>query len=184
MQVKDKNGDEKDGYDEGEFSGIIPCDWSTRCDVDIIIDDDLRRCLVEPLLGGVTLTALFDRDDTWYAIVSYSDFISHGLSDLDQETNPQEIGGTPSKIANGAVTIRSFYTPVRANVVCWSACADAQEAYEGKLGRSVMTQAFTKHMQSPREPSLLAVGKAIYDYVERAERLGPQEPQLWVSAVM
>ncbi|KAG8691264.1 cytochrome c oxidase subunit 1 [Ceratobasidium sp. 394] len=163
MQVKDKNGDEKDGYDEG----IIPCDWSTQCNVDIIIDDDLRKFLVEPLPKGANLTALFDCCH------------SGTILDMDQETNPQAIGETLSKVADGAVKIRSFYTAVQANVVCWSACTDAQKAYESRSGRSVMTEAFTKHVQSLKGSSLLAVGKAIYSEVERsAERLGHQDPQV------
>ncbi|KAG9074769.1 Ca(2+)-dependent cysteine protease, partial [Ceratobasidium sp. UAMH 11750] len=151
-RVEDINGDEKDGYDEG----IIPCDWSSG-DADIIIDDDLREYLVDSLPTGAYLTALFDccRSGT--------------ILDMDQETSPQEIGGGSTVIMSGgsgsgaaaccmayanlqtisgldssefetSAVVKSFYTLVQANVICWSACTDAQQAYEDLAGRGVMTK--------------------------------------------
>ncbi|KAG8695201.1 cytochrome c oxidase subunit 1 [Ceratobasidium sp. 394] len=169
-RVEDINGDEKDGYDEG----IIPCDWSSG-DADIIIDDDLREYLVDSLPTGAYLTALFDccRSGT--------------ILDMDQETSPQEIGGGSTVIMSEFETsavVKSFYTLVQANVICWSACTDAQQAYEDLAGRGVMTKAFVKHMRNLKGFNPLVVGEAISREVERAERRGPQDPQLWISAAM
>ncbi|EUC62996.1 ICE-like protease (caspase) p20 domain protein [Rhizoctonia solani AG-3 Rhs1AP] len=58
-QVQDKDGDEEDGYDEA----IQPADWATkyeRGDEGLILDDEFRDFLVDPLPGGSTLTAVVD----------------------------------------------------------------------------------------------------------------------------
>lgn len=51
--VKDKDGDEEDGYDET----ILPLDFKTAGH---IVDDQLHAALVRPLPAGVRLTCLFD----------------------------------------------------------------------------------------------------------------------------
>ncbi|CAE6399128.1 unnamed protein product [Rhizoctonia solani] len=58
-QVQDKDGDEEDGYDEA----IQPVDWATKYqhgDEGLIIDDELRDFLVDPLPSNSTLTAVVD----------------------------------------------------------------------------------------------------------------------------
>ncbi|KAH7333542.1 caspase domain-containing protein [Rhizoctonia solani] len=58
-QVQDKDGDEDDGYDEA----IQPVDWATtyqRGDEGLIIDDEFRDFLVDPLPSNSTLTAVVD----------------------------------------------------------------------------------------------------------------------------
>ncbi|CEL56691.1 Metacaspase-1 OS=Sclerotinia sclerotiorum (strain ATCC 18683 / 1980 / Ss-1) GN=casA PE=3 SV=1 [Rhizoctonia solani AG-1 IB] len=58
-QVQDKDGDEEDGYDEA----IQPVDWATkyqRDDEGLIIDDEFRDLLVDPLPSNCTLTAVVD----------------------------------------------------------------------------------------------------------------------------
>ncbi|CAG8513312.1 6119_t:CDS:2 [Paraglomus occultum] len=52
-QVRDKNGDEEDGYDET----IMPLDFETNGP---IVDDIMHDILVKPLPEGVRLTAIFD----------------------------------------------------------------------------------------------------------------------------
>ncbi|KAG8762349.1 hypothetical protein FRC11_009737 [Ceratobasidium sp. 423] len=78
-QVQDKDGDEEDGYDEGErkhfaptqtssrsrerCAAIQPVDWATKYqygDEGLIIDDEFRDFLVDPLPSNSTLTALVD----------------------------------------------------------------------------------------------------------------------------
>ncbi|CAE6449499.1 unnamed protein product [Rhizoctonia solani] len=64
-QVQDKDGDEEDGYDEA----IQPVDWATqyqRGDEGLIIDDEFRDFLVDPLPSNSTLTAVVDWNDTGY----------------------------------------------------------------------------------------------------------------------
>ncbi|KAG8921749.1 Ca(2+)-dependent cysteine protease, partial [Tulasnella sp. 418] len=51
--VKDKDGDERDGYDEA----IYPADYK---DQGVIIDDHLHSILVKNLPAGCRLTAIFD----------------------------------------------------------------------------------------------------------------------------
>jgi hypothetical protein len=52
-QVKDKNGDETDGMDES----ICPVDFKKA---GVIIDDEIRRDVIDVLPEGVTLYAVFD----------------------------------------------------------------------------------------------------------------------------
>ncbi|KAL6076586.1 Metacaspase-1 [Balamuthia mandrillaris] len=52
-QVKDKDGDEDDGYDET----ILPEDYASAGQ---IVDDDMHDLLVKPLPPGVRLTVIFD----------------------------------------------------------------------------------------------------------------------------
>ena len=52
-QTKDLDGDEPDGYDEV----IYPVDFRQRGH---ITDDEMHRIMVQPLIGGVRLTAIFD----------------------------------------------------------------------------------------------------------------------------
>jgi hypothetical protein len=52
-QTKDLDGDEPDGYDEV----IYPVDFRS---VGHITDDEMHRIMVQPLQGGVRLTAIFD----------------------------------------------------------------------------------------------------------------------------
>jgi len=52
-KVKDKNGDEVDGFDEA----ILPCDYRSKGQ---IIDDNIYIYLVKPLPRGCRLTATFD----------------------------------------------------------------------------------------------------------------------------
>ncbi|KLO12325.1 hypothetical protein SCHPADRAFT_425975 [Schizopora paradoxa] len=53
VQVRDKNGDETDGFDEA----IVPLDFKRE---GVIIDDDMHMIMVRPLPLGCRLTALFD----------------------------------------------------------------------------------------------------------------------------
>ncbi|KAG8791164.1 Ca(2+)-dependent cysteine protease, partial [Ceratobasidium sp. 428] len=58
-QAEDLDGDEEDGMDEA----IQPSDWATRYNREVeglIIDDEFRDCLVDPLPAGSTLTAVVD----------------------------------------------------------------------------------------------------------------------------
>jgi hypothetical protein len=52
-QTKDLDGDEDDGYDEV----VYPVDFRTAGH---IVDDEMHRIMVSPLLPGVRLTAIFD----------------------------------------------------------------------------------------------------------------------------
>jgi len=51
--VKDKDGDEIDGFDES----ILPCDYLENGQ---IIDDEIYKIMIEPLPKGCKLTAIFD----------------------------------------------------------------------------------------------------------------------------
>jgi len=52
-QVKDRNGDEIDGYDEV----IYPVDFKTQ---NVLVDDEMHNLMVHPLPIGCRLTAVFD----------------------------------------------------------------------------------------------------------------------------
>ncbi|KAG8718086.1 Ca(2+)-dependent cysteine protease [Ceratobasidium sp. 395] len=88
-QTPDLSGDEKDGQDEA----IQPADWATVYNREVgglIIDDELRSRLVDPLPKDSTLTAVFD--------------CCH--SDMDQETQGQSRCGS-----NGASAARGRILP-------------------------------------------------------------------------
>ncbi|KAG8792675.1 cytochrome c oxidase subunit 1 [Ceratobasidium sp. 428] len=92
-QTPDLSGDEKDGQDEA----IQPADWATVYNREVkglIIDDELRSRLVDPLPKDSTLTAVFDCCH------------SGTILDMDQETQAQSRCGS-----NGVSAARGRIIP-------------------------------------------------------------------------
>ncbi|KAJ3519020.1 hypothetical protein NM688_g9362 [Phlebia brevispora] len=102
LSLKDKDGDEVDGWDEV----IFPVDYKKT---GVITDDEMHKLMVKPLPTGCRLTALFDS--------------CHSGSVLDlpylYHTNGRVKGSqvTPSHIQEKS-------TP--ADVISWSGCNDSQ----------------------------------------------------------
>ena len=113
--ILDKNGDEKDGYDEL----IIPCDFNP------IIDDELKQIIKDNLKENVTLIALFDC------------CFSGSVLDLKYQYL--------DSMNNDRTTVYSNELDTKGNVVMISGCADNQTSSEclyGKIPRGAMTVAF------------------------------------------
>lgn len=170
-QVRDRDGDEADGYDEG----IIPSDWSTSgySDAGLVIDDIIRDTCVDLLPKGAQLTAVFDCChsgtilDLPYEYSAKSDpfpkkahnsnkatrtVIQHHERELVVITTP---GEQPEQIQAELAPVRTrIYGSVDGRVLCFSACKDNQRAYARKRG--LLTEAFTTGVRKLRDaPTLL-----------------------------
>jgi len=120
-QVKDRDGDEIDGWDEV----IYPLDYQKAGS---IVDDLMHALMVKPLPTGCRLTALFDS--------------CHSGSILDlpylYHTNGRTKG---SQVKRGHIKEKS--TP--ADVISWSGCKDSQKSadtFEGGAAAGAMSYAF------------------------------------------
>jgi hypothetical protein len=98
--VRDYTGKEKDGKNET----IVPLDMQ------LIIDDDLRKILVEPLTKNIKLTAIFD--------------CCHSGTGLDLKYNYSCYPGLGSKSKRYIIDIDKNYQDSKGNVILISGCAD------------------------------------------------------------
>ena len=113
--ISDKNGDENDGYDEM----IIPCDLNP------IVDDELKEIIKDHLKENVTLIALFDCCFSG----SVLDLKYQYLDSLNRDR----------------LTVYPKELETKGNVIMISGCADNQTSSEclyGKIPRGAMTVAF------------------------------------------
>jgi len=125
--VLDTSGDERDGKDET----LVPLD------LDLIIDDDLRKMLVDPLPKGVKLTCIFD--------------CCHSGTGLDLRYNYQFVGSTAVQDYKRYITdIDKHYKDSLGDVVLLSGCTDDKTSIdafiEGKA-QGAMTYAFLSTMK-------------------------------------
>ncbi|EKM52942.1 uncharacterized protein PHACADRAFT_259106 [Phanerochaete carnosa HHB-10118-sp] len=126
-QVKDRDGDELDGYDEV----ILPVDFRKS---GIIVDDLMNEIMVKPLPTGCRLTALFDSCHSGTALDL--PFIYHSNGRL-----------------KGSAIARKHETAKMssADVISFSGCTDSQssaDTWEGGAAAGAMSYAF---MESFRE---------------------------------
>jgi hypothetical protein len=119
--IRDKSRDEKDGCDET----IVPLDF------ELIVDDDLRKILVEPLSNKVKLTALFD--------------CCHSGSGLDLKYNYVYYGSLDKNTKRYVVDIDRHYQDSKGQVILFSGCADPDYSADTVINnraRGAMTAAF------------------------------------------
>ncbi|KAI0266453.1 caspase domain-containing protein [Gloeopeniophorella convolvens] len=156
-QVRDRNGDEVDGYDEV----IFPVDYSKT---GTIIDDELHDQLIKPLPAGCRLTAVFDS--------------CHSGSVLDVPYLYHSDG----RVKKSDVTrkfIKEKASP--AEVLCWSGSVDsgsAADAHAGGIAVGAMSYAFLKALRDNN--SRLTYDDLLKD-LRRATRKYHQKPQLSAS---
>ncbi|KAI0653869.1 caspase domain-containing protein, partial [Cubamyces menziesii] len=120
-QVKDKDGDEVDGYDEV----IFPLDYkASGC----IVDDLMHTIMVKRLPAGCRLTALFDS--------------CHSGSVLDLPY----LYSTDGRVKGSQVSAKWFeYKSTPADVISWSGCKDSQtsaDTWEKGVATGAMSYAF------------------------------------------
>lgn len=122
--IADKSGDEIDGNDEC----ICPLDYNSA---GFIIDDDLKRYLVDPLPAGAKLNALFD--------------CCHSGTVLDLKYNVKvRLQGRKTRIN---IDIDNHYTDSNADICLFSGCKDNQtsaDAWEERKFQGAMTFGYLK----------------------------------------
>lgn len=154
-QVPDEDGDEEDKLDEV----ICPVDHEEN---GVIVDDQLHDYLVKPLPAGCRLTAIYDCCHSGTALdlpCTYTRDIERGIL------------GSKNMYAMGTKT-----SP--ADVICWSACADCEQAADTKK-TGVMSQAFISALNDGREHSFQSLFMAVDNAIRAIARPRfSQKPQL------
>ncbi|KAI0643987.1 peptidase C14, caspase domain-containing protein [Trametes meyenii] len=130
--VKDKNGDEIDGYDQA----LVPLDHRTA---GTIIDDDIHDAMVKPLPIGCKLTVLCDS--------------CHSGSILDVPYAYSSRG----RLKDSPVTHKWHeYKSSTADVVSWSSCKDCQtsaDIHKHGFPTGAMSYAFITALDRNPQPS-------------------------------
>ncbi len=152
-KVKDRNGDESDGYDEV----ICPYDWPLY-----ISDDDLRAKFAK-IPAGVTLEVFLDS--------CYSGTATRGI-DITTRC-------IPGPITNGKPAKRVVTTVPGLNHILWAGCKSSQTSGEivvGGITRGIFSyyvqKAITKYPNLPRSELIAAVQSTV------AAKIANQTPQL------
>lgn len=157
-QARDYNGDEKDGLDET----LCPADYASA---GMILDDDIRSILINPLPQGCQLRCIFDcchsgtMTDTRY-VYKHVSSLFHG-SQL-------------------SATLDTAQSETKADVIAWSGCRDDQtsaDAYiEGKYA-GALTASFLRLL---RDGSQSKKYQDLYEQLEADLKKGgySQRPQL------
>lgn len=97
---RDTNGDEEDGEDES----LVPSDYKTA---GMLVDDEIRRVLIDPLPEGANLRLIIDACHS--ATCSEQKFL-------------YDVGYTGEMVRKTDYKAKE----TAANVVCWSGCFDAE----------------------------------------------------------
>jgi hypothetical protein len=153
---RDVNGDEEDGQDES----LVPLDYQR---VGCIIDDEVRRHLIDPLPEGAQLRCIFD--------------CCHSSSVCDVKYNYQSedaLRGVKEPRVNSRVS------ETKCNVLAWSGCQDhdvSADAYIKGNYAGALTATFLELMRNPAEDKSY---HAIYVKLsqEMKRRGYTQKPQL------
>lgn len=142
--VVDKNRDERDGKDET----IVPLD------LDLIIDDDLRKMLVDPLPKGAKLTALFD--------------CCHSGTGLDLRYNYQ-LQSMDDKVSRYITDVDKHYSESKADVVLISGCEDpfySADTVIDNQAQGAMTYAFLSTERLGKPLTYLALLKKLRRFMK------------------
>ncbi len=121
--IKDTSGDEADGRDET----IFPLDG-------MIVDDDLKQMLIEPLKKGARLTCIFD--------------CCHSGTALDLRYN-YKVDANPKNLRY-TIDVDKHYSDSLANAVLFSGCMDNQysaDSFEQGKAQGAMTFSFLETMK-------------------------------------
>ncbi|KAK7676784.1 hypothetical protein QCA50_020252 [Cerrena zonata] len=175
-QKKNKDGKEKDGYDEVIFPydvEIDPRDEKLLQSSNSIMDDEINDILVKSLPGGSQLSMIFDCCHSGTAADLPHDYEDECTSPLSPISVPIDDGNPFIRTRKRGFTVRGrdagsptvspvapsweSDTSTRSNdkpyVVCWSACKDNQLAFErpGDTGGGLFVEAFTQALRrNPR----------------------------------
>lgn len=158
--IIDKSGDEDDGKDET----IVPLDLK------LIIDDDLRKILVDPLPKGVKLTCIFDCCHSGTGLdLKYSYITGGGFS---REDKKEEYG----------IKIDKHYKDSQGDVILFSGCKDNQYSADtvfNNQAQGAMTFAFISTIKKLRNKNKLTYVSIIKNLQKFLKQNGYQQiPQL------
>lgn len=149
-QVRDQNGDERDGLDET----LVPLDYQTA---GMITDDEVRRRLVDPLPAGVRLNAVLD--------------LCHSGTGMDllwlwEDSSRYNKLKRPTKyissewLTRTTVSKTGRYAETAADVVCISGCRDndySADAYEEGQATGALTYALLKTLRRAEKAGKLEI---------------------------
>jgi len=160
--LDDKSNDEEDGQDEA----IVPLDYQST---GVIIDDELRQILVEPLDKGVTLKCIFDS--------------CHSGSVLDLYCRYSVVGAKKKKIS---IVLDDNYKPSSGKVILLSGCRDDQtsaDSYEEGQSQGAVTYSFLKSVAKLKSAKLPVTLRALYSSMDAilTEKNYEQKTQLSAS---
>ena len=155
-QVRDLNGDEPDGRDEC----LCPLDYNTA---GMIIDDDVRKCLINPLPKGSQLRCIFD--------------CCHSGTMTDTKYIYKNTASFQGKL-QGRKDARQLET--KADVIAWSGCRDDQtssDAYISGKFAGALTATFLEILRDPKQDRSYS---ALYERLTTLlkQRKYAQKPQL------
>ncbi|KAH8096904.1 caspase domain-containing protein [Cristinia sonorae] len=152
-QVKDRDGDELDGWDEV----IYPLDYQTAGS---IVDDLMHAIMVKPLPTGCRLTALFDS--------------CHSGSILDLPYLYHTNGRTKGSQVKSS-HIKAKATP--ADVISWSGCKDSQKSadtFEGGAAAGAMSYAFMTSLTMNPHQSYQELLRSVREILKKKYSQRPQ----------
>jgi hypothetical protein len=196
-QTPDLDGDEEDGYDEV----IYPVDFRSASH---IVDDEMHRIMVKPLLPGVRLTAIFDSCHSGSALDLPYIYSTQGIlkePNLAKEAGQGLLGvvsayarGDMSGMVSTAVGLikkatkgdESFQKARQtktspADVIMWSGSKDTQTSADASIGgeaTGAMSWAFITSLKKNPQQSYVELLNSIRD--ELASKYA-QKPQLSCS---
>lgn len=196
-QTPDLDGDEEDGYDQV----IYPSDFRIAGH---IVDDDMHRIMVQPLMPGVRLTAIFDSCHSGSALdlpYTYSTqgelkeptlakSAGQGLLSIVSSYARGDIGAiqdTAMGLLKKAATGNAHFERVRqmkaspADVIMWSGSKDeqtSQDTFVNGEATGAMSWAFTTALKKNPRQSYVQLLNSIRD--ELATKY-TQRPQLSCS---
>lgn len=163
--TRDLNNDERDGRDET----IIPLDYRRK---GTIVDDDLRKLLVDPLPKGCRLTCVFD--------------CCHSGTVLDLRYN-YHIKPIGDKQTVYEIRKDKAYPKTKAHVVLFSGCMDQQtsaDAWEERTAQGAMTHCLLKSLRRKNQTKLTY--KRLFDrLLHYIKRKGYQQtPQMSTGSLI
>lgn len=133
----DQNSDERDRRDET----IFPLDG-------MIVDDDIKKMIVEPLPEGAKLTCIFD--------------CCHSGTVLDLRYN-YKVDSNPTR-QNFSIDVDKNYKDSKAQVILFSGCMDNQysaDSYEAGQAQGAMTYCFLTTMQKLKSQNKTATYRKV-----------------------
>ncbi|KAL9128424.1 MAG: hypothetical protein Q9175_007527, partial [Cornicularia normoerica] len=196
-QTPDKDGDEDDGYDEV----IYPVDFRQT---EHIVDDEMHRIMVQSLMPGVRLTAIFDSCHSGSALdlpyiystqgvlkePNLAKEAGQGLLSIVSQYARGDIGGIAStaiglfkKATSGEeISERNKITKTSpADVIMWSGSKDDQTSQDAQIAgqaTGAMSWAFISALKKNPQQSYVGLLNSIRDELESKYT---QKPQLSCS---
>ncbi|TDL16047.1 peptidase C14 [Rickenella mellea] len=177
-QIRDRNGDEVDGYDELVF----PLDHKKNGH---ILDDEMHEIMVKPLPSGCRLTAIFDSCHSGSALgKTISSLITYSSNGSLKEVHAINESGRPVALSGGGGDVNRILRKARlirqspADVISWSGCKDSQTSAdtttEAGNATGAMSYAFTSCLKANQNQSYQELLVNIREILRRRYKQKPQ----------